>query len=64
MMSWLLALWCIITASKDSNQIPPPLQLYQRDIRTGEMTLIYEREEFIGLKEAALELIPQYSGRT
>ena len=37
-------------------------QLYQRDIRTGEASLIFEREEFIGLSEAALELIPQYWG--
>jgi hypothetical protein len=42
---------------------PGPWQLYQRDLRTGEMTLIYEQEATITLSEAALNLIPQYWGQ-
>lgn len=42
---------------------PGPWQLYQRDLRTGDMTLLHEQEDFIPLSEAALELIPKLWGR-
>jgi len=39
---------------------PGPWQIYKRNPGSGEMTLIYEQEDFISLSEAALELIPKY----
>mmetsp|Transcript_11192 Transcript_11192/g.28701 ORF Transcript_11192/g.28701 Transcript_11192/m.28701 type:complete len:117 (+) Transcript_11192:378-728(+) len=39
---------------------PGPWQLYRRDVRSGDMTLIYEQEDFISLSEAALTLLPRH----